>query len=73
MSPTSQLVRVAEAISKLKAILIGNGMDKVLIESLKLFEKLPENERTADHLKELLSMGIEKTFEEKKIILKLRS
>ena len=56
--------KLAEAINKAKAYLIGNGMEKVLTEALKLFEKLPENERTADKLKELLTLGIEKIHEE---------
>ena len=66
------LEKIAEAISKGKAYLIGNGMEKVFIEALRLFEKLPENERTADHLKEILTSGIEKRFEKQKIILRLR-
>jgi hypothetical protein len=69
----SQLWKVAEAISKGKAYLIGNGMDKVLIEALKLFEKLPEKERTVDHLREILELGIEKKHENGKIILKLEA
>ena len=68
----SWLWKIAEAINKGKAYLIGNGMDKVLIEALKLFEKLPENERTADHLKEILRSGIEKKYGEQKIILTLK-
>jgi hypothetical protein len=68
---SDKLWKVAEAISKGKAYLMGNGMDKVLSEALKLFEKLPEKERTADNLKNMLSLGIEKIHEGRKIILKL--
>ena len=41
-------------------------------EALKLFEKLPENERTVDKLKEILRTGIEKRYGEKRIILILK-
>lgn len=67
------LQKVAEAISKGKAYLLGNGMDKVLTEALRLFEKLPEDERTADELKKILSTGIEKRYEGQKIILTLKA
>jgi hypothetical protein len=70
MSPIS-LSDVAAAINKIKSHLIGNGMEKVLIEAIKLFEKLPENERTAERLREILNVGIEKKFDDRKIILKL--
>jgi len=72
-SKYSWLWKIAEAISKGRAYLVGNGMDKVLTEALKLFEKLPENERTADRLKEILKLGIEKEYEDRKIILRLKS
>lgn len=55
--------KIAEAISKAKAYFIGNGMDKVLIEALNTFEKLPEKERTYEHLKDLLNTGIQKEHE----------
>jgi len=71
--PSKLLIKIAETISKAKAYLIGNSMDKVLSEALKLFEKIPENERTIEHLKEILNIGIEKRFEERRIILKLKT
>jgi hypothetical protein len=64
--------KVAEAINKAKAYLIGNGMEKVLSEALKLFEKLPEDQRTAERLMDLLTLGIEKRHEEGTIRIQLR-
>lgn len=72
-SKWSLLWKIPEVISKGKAYLIGNGMEKVLAEAIKLFEKLPEKERTANHLKEILELGIEKSYREQKIVLKLES
>jgi len=72
-SKDSWLFKIAEAISKGRAYLIGNGMDKVLSEALKLFEKMPENERTIDNLKEVLKLGIEKEYRGRKIVLKLET
>lgn len=60
MSKLSASWKIAEAISKAKAYFIGNGMDKVLIEALTMFEKLPEKDRTFEHLKDLLDTGIQK-------------
>lgn len=72
--PTPPLGKAGEWISKLKAYLISNGMEKVAISALDFAAHLPEKVRSDPKILErVLNLGVEKDYKDGKILIKLRS
>jgi len=67
-------VKIAQAISQAKAYLIGNGIDKVLMEALNVAKSMPEEARSnPEFLKRIFELGVVKEFEGRRITIKLKS
>lgn len=72
MNSSSALWKAAEAISKAKAYLIGNSMEKVLIAFLDFAKTLPDSQRNnPEFMLNVLSSGVVKEHKDGRIVIRL--
>jgi hypothetical protein len=64
-------MKIAEYISKAKAALIGNSLDKAFSEVVRLLKESPELRRDPEFVERLLKAGIVKEFEKGRISLRI--
>lgn len=64
-------MKIAELISKIKASLVSNSLDKAFIAVVEMLRESPELRRDPKFVEKLLKAGIVKEFKEKSIRIRI--